>query len=271
MSHLRFRYLRSSLVESVQSLLGLRDPLMPPRQLIDGVGGGDFKAVGQEFFRYFIEIGGLKPTGCVLDVGCGCGRMAVPLIHYLSEQGEYWGFDIVGSAIDWCQKKIAANDKRFHFQLADVYNKSYHPQGKHPASAYSFPYRDGFFDFAFLTSVFTHMLAPDMEHYLAELSRVLKSSGRCLVSFFLLNSESRELIRQGSSSISFKHEFPYGATSNLGSPEAAVAFDEIFIRTCFQGQHLDVVEPIRYGSWCGRTRFLSYQDIIVATRASTAA
>ncbi len=251
MGRLRFRYLRSNLVEGVQSLLGLRDPLMPPRQLIDGVGGGDFKAVGQEFFRYFTEMGGLKPTCCVLDVGCGCGRMAVPLIHYLSEQGEYWGFDIVGSAIDWCQKKIAANDKRFHFQLADVYNKSYHPQGKHPASAYSFPYRDGFFDFAFLTSVFTHMLAPDMEHY--------------------LDSESRELIRQGSSSISFKHEFPYGATSNLGSPEAAVAFDEIFIRTCFQGQHLDVVEPIRYGSWCGRTRFLSYQDIIVATRASTVA
>ena len=34
------------IVESLLIRLGLRDPLLPPRRLIDSVGGGDYKAVG---------------------------------------------------------------------------------------------------------------------------------------------------------------------------------------------------------------------------------
>src|SRR6266566_6868678 len=144
---MRVRYLYYGVAETVQALLGRRDPFTPPRRLIDSIGGGDFKNTGREFFGYFIEIGGLKPTDCVLDVGCGCGRMAVPLVSFLSDQGQYWGFDIMRPGIEWCQKNIAARDPRFHFQLADVYNPAYHRKGKHPAHLYKFPYQDGFFDF----------------------------------------------------------------------------------------------------------------------------
>ena len=41
-------------------------------------------------------------------------------------------------------------------------------------------------DVAFLTSVFTHMLPEDVEHYLDELARVLKPGGRTLITWFLL-------------------------------------------------------------------------------------
>src|SRR5439155_20602881 len=115
---------------------------------------------------------GLKPPDCVLDVGCGCGRMAVPLVSFLSDQGQYWGFDIMRPGIEWCQKNIAARDPRFHFQLADVYNPAYHRKGKHPAHLYKFPYQDGFFDFVFLTSIFTHLAPPETDNYLAEIARV---------------------------------------------------------------------------------------------------
>jgi len=270
MSTFRIRHLYSGLTESIQSALGRRDPFLPPRRLIDTIGGGDFKAVGQEFFRYFTELGNLKPTDRVLDIGCGCGRMAVPLIPFLSKDGGYWGFDIVRSGIDWCQRNIAAKDPRFHFEWADVYNKAYNPEGTQPAGRYVFPYPDGFFDFVFLTSVFTHMLAQDMENYLAEISRVLKGDGRCLISFFLLNAQSRELLRRGSSSIDFQYEVPNGATSSLKAPEAAVAFDEAFIRDRFEANRLRLAEPIRYGSWCGRSDFLSYQDMTVSQKESTA-
>src|SRR5471032_1693123 len=96
----------SSLAEDAAYLLGRKDDIVPPRKLIDGVGGGDFTAVGQEFFRHFTDIGGLKPEHRVLDVGCGCGRMAVPLIPFLTGTGEYHGFDIVPAAIKWSQKHI---------------------------------------------------------------------------------------------------------------------------------------------------------------------
>ena len=42
----------------------------------------------------------------VLDVGCGIGRMAIPLARYLNTDGKYEGFDIIPENIAWCQRAI---------------------------------------------------------------------------------------------------------------------------------------------------------------------
>ena len=47
----------------------------PPEYLHD-VGPGDYIKIGDEFLRYFIDCGGLRPHERVLDVGSGTGRMA---------------------------------------------------------------------------------------------------------------------------------------------------------------------------------------------------
>ncbi len=72
------------LPDTLEVLSGKRDRLTPPGWR-NFVGGGDFKVIGNEFFRYFVEIGGLKPHEKVLEVGCGIGRMAVPLMGYLKK------------------------------------------------------------------------------------------------------------------------------------------------------------------------------------------
>src|SRR5262249_46340342 len=74
--------------------------LVPPRDLELSV-GGEFRAVGDEFFAYFVDLGRLRPTDRVLDVGCGIGRMAVPLTRYLTAAGRYDGFDITARSIAW--------------------------------------------------------------------------------------------------------------------------------------------------------------------------
>ena len=142
----------------------------------------------KEFFQYFVQLGGLKPDENVLDVGCGIGRMAVPLTKYL--KGVYEGFDIGPEAIKWCQDNISRRYPKFYFQVADVFNEKYNPGGKYKASEYKFPYDNDAFDFVYLTSVFTHMLPHDMENYLSEISRVLRNNGRCLITYYLLNEES---------------------------------------------------------------------------------
>jgi hypothetical protein len=66
----------------LNSLLGRRDPLTPIKGRVF-FGGGDFNQVGEEYLRYFVELGGLHPHARVLSIGCGVGRMVVPLTRYL--------------------------------------------------------------------------------------------------------------------------------------------------------------------------------------------
>ena len=48
----------------------------------------------------------------MLDVGCGTGRMAVPLTGYLSDE-EYEGFDLMPEVIEWCQENITPDIPTF--------------------------------------------------------------------------------------------------------------------------------------------------------------
>jgi ubiquinone/menaquinone biosynthesis C-methylase UbiE len=237
--------------------------LVPPDEMIF-VGGGDFKAVGEHFLQIFVEHCGLKQDENVLDVGCGIGRMAIPLTKYLT--GRYEGFDIVPEGIRWCEQKISHKYSNFHFRLADVYNSEYNKEGQYKASEYRFSYGSEEFDFVFATSVFTHLLPQDTENYLSEIARVLKKGERCLITYFLLNLES---LKQIHAKIS-KEDFRYGTgryrTTDKNTPEAAVAYEEEYIRELYRKFGLQIVEPIHYGHWCGREESLSYQDIVIATK-----
>lgn len=255
-------------VDLVDELKG-RDSLTPPRSLIY-VGAGDYRKIGNEFRRYFIELADLKPDARVLDVGCGIGRMAIPLADYLSPGGEYHGFDIVKKGIDWCQAHVSSRFANFHFRHVDIYNKMYNREGKLQARELRFPFEDGHFDFVFLTSVFTHMVPADVENYLSEVSRVLRVGGKCLITFFLLNGESRELIRAGRSALKFRHEFKGCLVAEPDNPESVISYDEEFVRKMFSTNGLEIIDPIHYGSWCRRPTFLSFQDILIAVRTDTA-
>lgn len=253
------------IVESLQIRLGLRDPLLPPRRLIDGVGGDDYKAVGGRWFGHFTRIGGVRPDDRVLDVGCGCGRMAVPLLNYISDKSGYWGFDITREGISWCNQRIASRRSNFHFSLADIYNKHYHPEGRIPAVEYRFPCEDCFFDFVFLTSVFTHVRAPEMNHYLSEIARVMKPGARCLMSFFLLNPDAARFT-EAVPTLDFKFKLKDCYSAHEDPPEAAIAFDEHYVRSRLAAWGLRLIEPIHPGWWRGGKDSVDGQDIVLATK-----
>ncbi|KAB2488083.1 class I SAM-dependent methyltransferase [Priestia endophytica] len=243
---------------------GKNDELTPPIELVNYVGGGDFREVGEEFLNYFINIGMLKPDEDVLDVGCGTGRMAVPLTRYLNQNSLYEGFDINAPAIRWCQENISLKYPNFHFQLADVYNKFYNPTGKCSALDFKFPYKDNSFDFVFLTSIFTHLLPEELDNYLSEIKRVLKDKGRCLITFFLLNPESINLTHNKvNCTLTFQHDYGEYRLENPQIPEAAIAYKEEFVKRLMSNYNLKIMDPIHYGSWCGRKEFLSFQDLIL--------
>jgi ubiquinone/menaquinone biosynthesis C-methylase UbiE len=241
------------------------DDLIPPDEL-NFVGTGGFKCVGDEFMRYFVELAGLQPHECVLDVGCGIGRMALPLSQYLTGQGRYEGFDVVPHGIDWCRQKYTPWFPNFRFQLANIYNKHYAPNGRCRAGQLRFPYPSNSFDFVFLTSVFTHLLPADMENYVYEIARVLKMDGRCLITYLFLNKESQDLMVRQKASYDLRIRFAHHWIVNRDVPEQTIGYDEEFALRMLADHGLTVHPPVHYGAWCGRECFLSWQDLVIARK-----
>ncbi len=255
------------LIDSGTRILGQYDDRSPPTRK-HFVGNGDFKAVGYEFLRYFIQYGKLAPDEDLLDVGCGIGRMALPLTNYL-KQGTYTGIDIVPAGIEWCQQNITSRHPNFSFQVADIYNEAYNHKGRYKASEYRFPFDDRSFDFVLLTSVFTHLLPVDAAHYLSEIGRVLRPGGRVFGTWFVLNDESTALIQANSRVFQLVHPLDGAGevrTTDPSIPEAAIGFAQPAVHRMHEAAGLTITDPIRYGSWCGRPEFLSYQDIVIATK-----
>lgn len=246
------------------TLTGRRPELTPPFSYARYVGKGDFHVVGQEFLGHLKTLLGVQPHHAVLDVGSGIGRIAVALTGYLSPQGSYEGFDIVPVGVEWCQEKITPRFPNFRFQLADVYNKYYHPEGKYQASEYKFPFDSQTFDVVILTSVFTHMLREDVEHYLGEIARVLKEDGKVFMTFFILNEETVRAIEQGSTEIPFGPDNEGQRLQSEEFPEMAVGFDDTVMREMVEGSNLKI-EGIHHGTWRG-TEGTSFQDIVIARK-----
>jgi SAM-dependent methyltransferase len=193
--------------------------------------------------------------------------MAHSLTGYLSREGSYSGIDILKNGIDWCNANISPAFPNFTFQWVDVLNPKYNPTGRTRAAEYRFPFPEDCFDFVFLTSVFTHMLPEDVANYVREMSRVLKPEGRCFVTFFLLNQESRALIGRGKSTIQFPLRNGICVPEDERQPEHAMAYDEGHVRELFSSSGIPIMDPIRYGSWCGRSTFTSYQDVVIAKQS----
>lgn len=248
-----------------ETIRGKRDKLVPPRSMIF-VGDGNFESIGNEFLEYYIRFCGLQRDAKVLEVGSGIGRMAIPLTQYLDSRGSYSGMDIVPEGIEWCQKKITPRYPNFTFILSDIFNEQYNSKGKLRAIDYRFPYENDSFDFIFLTSVFTHMLRADIDHYLEEISRVLKEGGKCLITYFLLNDDARICLK--SKENRFKYTFEDCMVIDPQMPEASIAHPENEIRNIYEKWGLKILDPIHYGDWCGRKTFVSSQDMVIAQKTS---
>jgi SAM-dependent methyltransferase len=270
-AHQTIAYARYSFKESLLNNFDwiLPHGKIPPRKLRLHTGPPEYLTVGKAWVQQFVVHSKLKPHEKVLDVGCGVGRIAAALTSYLDHTGLYEGFDMYAEGVRWCQKHISSRFPNFHFQIADIYNGVYNNGGKCRANEYKFPFDDETFDFVFLISVFTHILPQDVEHYFSEIARVLKKSGRCFITFFLLNDESRELMGRKESVFNFNHKGDGYQTINQVEPESAVAYEEKNIRIICEKTGFDIVPPVHYGYWCGRKGTMLQDFIVAQKRAPT--
>ncbi|HEY5976320.1 MAG TPA: methyltransferase domain-containing protein [Solirubrobacterales bacterium] len=234
---------------------------LPPRGL-SFVGPTNFEQTGKDFLEHFVEYGGLSPDDRVLDMGCGIGRMAIPLTGYLQD-GSYKGFDVGKEMIRWCQHRITPEHPSFDFTWAPIYNAKYNPFGTVSALEYEFPYPDDHFDFALATSLFTHMARAEVQHYLEELSRVLKPEGRAFLTFFLISPEAEAEIAAGRADFDFQLNGDRAWTIDSRLPEEAIAFAVDDTREMIESAGLAIREPIHHGRWANAPGAPTLQDIVV--------
>ena len=161
----------------------LEDQSSPVRYVEDGAKAGDLPVPPEKFWHWYglgVEADYLndgkkqaelfkqtaKDYGFkfdsgkkVLDFGCSGGRVTRWFLEEASRGLDIWGCDIDAAAIEWCQKNLMPPFKFF------TNTTSPH-----------LPVKDGFFDFIFAGSVFTHI--KDMStSWVLELHRCMSDDG----------------------------------------------------------------------------------------------
>ena len=237
------------------------------RGVANQFGGELFRSQGLFMAELLRKYANLNPESDVVEIGCGCGCGAIGLTHVLNT-GSYRGMDIDAPSIDSCRKNSAFLNKNFQFYRMDLFSAQYNPEGKYKSSEYVFPYGNESADIVFLTSVFTHMLPADIEHYMAEVSRILRPGGVLLCTVFLLD------LGDEGASISFPYDRGNHRLHQETVPERAVGYMySFFSDVCKSVALRPKYEPV-YGNWRtntmdGNDKKISFgQDILVFEKIS---
>jgi SAM-dependent methyltransferase len=237
----------------------------PPASLMPG-SDGDFRETGAEFLGHFISHGGLAPNERVLDIGCGVGRMAVPLTQYLDDAGSYDGVDIVAPGIAWCRATITPVYPRFRFHHLDLTHPLYNPGGSLATDLARLPFAAGSFDFICMVALLPHLTVAEVAHYAEEAARLLAPRGRCLATAFLMNPQARAALQSGGGTLPFDADAPGPIWHAYPqAPSAAVAFDEAALVVLFERAGLHRRPDVAYGGWSGRAASV-FQDLCVFER-----
>lgn len=104
----------------------------------------------------------IESGGKMLDLGCGCGRVAQAL-HEISSKLELHGCDIDEKAVEWANRHLPYEFKRNDFTPP-------------------LPYDDASFDVVLAMSVFTHLDEALQDAWLLEINRVLRPGGLAALS-----------------------------------------------------------------------------------------
>jgi SAM-dependent methyltransferase len=225
------------------------------------VGDGDYRAIGAEYLGHFVRIGGLKPFESVLDIGCGIGRMAVPLTQYLdSGTAFYEGVDPVNAGIEWCVQNITSAYPNFRFCRVDVAHELYNPGGAIAGREIVLPFADAKFDFVAMVSVATHLPEAEISAYAREIARLLAPGGRLFLTAFIVaaGDPDRPTARPRFTS----GNRPGTWFGDPLAPLGAIGFDAGIIEDILKKAGLQV-QRVSLGHWRG-IESSHYQDVIIA-------
>ncbi len=253
---------------------GTHDPLIPPRQVNPNMMftpkrsryAEEFAAGGDRLGKMLVAYANLTPSGSVLDIGSGIGRVARSLTRILSPEGSYRGFDVDPTAVAWCRRAYA-RFTNFTFAYAPLPYVNVKGTSQTRAEDFVFPYADATFDVAFSVSVYTHLAKPVIDHYLAETARVLKPGGICVNTFFVFDEFALAAMQAGRTDRAYLDVGDGMYACDPHNPNFGVGFTPGVIASLHEPHGLTLIPPVRFGSWSGRKdQGYVFQDVVVARK-----
>ena len=178
----------------------------PPLEL-KSCGDGDFRAIGAEFLGYFVHMADLRPDERILEIGCGVGRMAVPLDAVFVEDAE--SGRSIPEGIDVARQELNGAS----LDATPIYPELPFPASRPPSSALQLPREPFAAEHSCLPRCVIRFHMPCLGPHTPQFSgahglsrkssRLLAPGGRCFATAFLVNPPAREALRQGKGRLAF--------------------------------------------------------------------
>jgi SAM-dependent methyltransferase len=212
---------------------------LPPNHLRVRVGVGNkllfnqayHLQVGAGFWLSWLSSRYVKADSDILEIGCGCGRIA----HHLRGDwftGSYVGIDIDQESLQWSAAHFPP--ERFKFLPSPHVSTTYKAHPADGGAPIAFP-QDWAKDFIYSTSLYTHLLEEEVVNYTRESFRALRPNGTMYMTFFCLDSV--DLGKRWT----FNHRIGEAFIQDIKYPEAAVAYTREFMeRLCYSVGFSDV-------------------------------
>lgn len=225
------------------------DQPYPPDAYSTYVGGGGregFLKTGARTFLNLFHYGMLEGDGRqIVDLGCGCGRVALPLGPFLTVNDTYVGYDTWRAGIDWAQKNISERYPHLSFHWLPQPEQAGRA-GYQADKVFQLPLPDEVADSVIALSVFTHLRMAAAESYLREIFRILKPGGRAYLTWFLVSGDEDWLFAN--------------RTVDDESEDGWFTVDQTYVDAYFrESRVLDMIEAIgfrlalkAYGYWGAR-------------------
>lgn len=229
-------------------------------------GGDQFHQGGAKFAETFEIWGGLKAGDAVLDIGCGAGRMAIGIGERFNWSTPLIGFDVIGQDVTVCQETISSRHPNFQFHHVNAWNGHYNPGGVIQPHEVTFPAAANSVDFAFATSVFTHMFRREVAHYIAEVMRVLRPGGVLMTTWFILTDAAYDATRAGTARFNFPQVAEDGVFfEHAKRPEDVIGYRLSDVQALLSG-FADVT--FHQGAWSrtATTKARHSQDVMVVRK-----
>jgi SAM-dependent methyltransferase len=201
---------------------------LPPNHLRIRIGVGNrifanhvhFLQMGSYLWLNFLSHQYCGFNSDVVELGCGCGRVAYPLKADWFK-GTYVGVDIDKEMIEYCRKNFS--EKQFRFVLSPHKSSTYSSgeQEKRGAREVLTIADPDSKDFVYSISLYSHLLEDEVHEYLRETFRILRTGGVMYMTFFCI-----EHVKLGER-WTFGHRQGSALIEDDKYPEAAVAYHEV--------------------------------------------